>query len=363
MNANKIPCEFLMNPKDPKYDEKIRLFQGCPTIAITKKGRIFTAWYSGGTREPHIENYNLLVCSDDGVNWSKPILVIPSSKERLVHALDIQLWISPEGYLYVFWIQNNVSVEPEVRPQCGSYQPLAFVDGYMFDDFNHSQWLAICENPDAEELVFSKPKCIGDGFMRCKPTVLPNGNIMIFNYKQTVDRYAYSISNDNGQTFERYFGPNKIDTWFDEGMAYVKKDGSVRLFVRTAKGEIGEMTSLDNGITWDEPKLTGIPNPDTRFYISRTPSGRILLVNNEDNKIRKNMTAYLSEDDGETWKYKLLIDEREVTSYPDVDFYDGKIHLVYDRGRCEEKEILYVKLTEEDIINKNNVDINIISKP
>ena len=53
----KQPCKVLYKPTDPIYDENIRRFQGCPTIAVTKKGRIFIGWYSGGTKEPHIENY------------------------------------------------------------------------------------------------------------------------------------------------------------------------------------------------------------------------------------------------------------------------------------------------------------------
>ena len=65
--ASKLACEFIMNPTDERFtNEHIRNFQGCPTIAITKKGRIFLAWYSGGTREPHIENFNLIIKSDDG---------------------------------------------------------------------------------------------------------------------------------------------------------------------------------------------------------------------------------------------------------------------------------------------------------
>lgn len=66
-------------------------------------------WYSGGWMEPHIDNYNLLVSSEDGgLTWSDPLLIIPSDKERLIHALDIQLWIDPLGRLWVFWVQERV---------------------------------------------------------------------------------------------------------------------------------------------------------------------------------------------------------------------------------------------------------------
>jgi len=127
-NAKNFMCDMLYKPTDAIYAENIRQFQGCPTIAITKGGRIYMGWYSGGRCEPHIENYNILVYSDDnGKTWSAPLLIIPSCKERLVQALDIQLWISPEGKLYVFWVQNNVVVDD------GITKGHAIIDGYIFE--------------------------------------------------------------------------------------------------------------------------------------------------------------------------------------------------------------------------------------
>ena len=76
------------------------------------------------------------------------------------------------------------------------------------------------------------------------------------------------------------------------------------------------------------------------------------------------MTVYLSEDDGVTWKYKRLIDDRNNLSYPDVDFFDGKIYLTYDRERTGAKEILFLCFTEDDIMNDSYVfEPAIVSKP
>ena len=65
--ADKVACDLIMYPTDKKYtDEHIREFQGCPTIAATKGGRLYLGWYAGGTREPHMDNFNLVIFSDDG---------------------------------------------------------------------------------------------------------------------------------------------------------------------------------------------------------------------------------------------------------------------------------------------------------
>ena len=97
--------------------------------------------------------------------------------------------------------------------------------------------------------------------------------------------------------------------------------------------------------------------------MSRTPSGRILLIVNDDPKIRTNMTLCLSEDDGETWRYKTCIDTRAWVSYPDVDFFGDTVYLTYDRERTGAKEILFTAFTEEDVINGTVPAPKIVSKP
>lgn len=364
-NARTIPCDILYRPTDPRYAENIRQYQGCPTITVTPGGRIYLGWYSGGTTEPHIENYNLLIYSDDeGKTWSDPLLVIPSSKEKQIHALDIQLWTDPRGRLHVYWVQNNTQPKPDVLPTPKPNQPQVVVDGWLFDDFVHSEWEILCENPDDENPAFSAPRCLDIGFLRCKPLVLENGTWINFNYDQTETRYGYSISADEGRTYTRRYGAEKIATFFDEGMAYQKNDGTIRMMARCRFGELAETSSTDNGETWTEAKLNGITSADTRFFLSRTPSGNVLLITNDDPKVRRNMTISLSDDDGATWKYKRCIDERAGISYPDADFHNGKIYMTYDRERTGAKEIFFLRFTEEDIMNPTKPLIpTIVSKP
>jgi hypothetical protein len=91
---------------------------------------------------------------------------------------------------------------------------------------------------------------------------------------------------------------------------------------------------------------------NSRLYIGRLKSGRLLLVYNNDKKNRRrNLTAYLSNDDGKSWPYQLLLDERDDVSYPEaIEDEDGRIYVCYDRSRAGEKEILLASITEEDIV-------------
>ena len=62
------------------------------------------------------------------------------------------------------------------------------------------------------------------------------------------------------------------------------------------------------------------------------------------------MTAFLSDDDGKTWKGGLVLDERYGVSYPDgYQAEDGRIFIQYDWMR-EKGEIMLAIFREEDIL-------------
>ena len=67
---------MLITDKDllKSYTASKNLWVGIPSIEITKKGRTFLTFYSGGKTE-EIGNYVLLIKSDDGVNFSDPVVV------------------------------------------------------------------------------------------------------------------------------------------------------------------------------------------------------------------------------------------------------------------------------------------------
>ena len=357
-------CDILFRPKDSRFFESTRSFQGCPTLAVTGGGRIYMGWYAGGIREPHMNNYNVLVYSDDdGKSWSEPLLVIPSNYEKCIHAIDIQLFMDPDGRLHVMWVQNHAEPVPQFIPAPEPGKPQAVSDGYLFHDLRHSEWEMVCENPDGDVPVFSQPRFVFHGFMRCKPTFLKNGDWLCFAYDQLNNRYGYSVSSDNGITYEHFYGAEKQETLFDEAMAYEMLDGRVRMFARCSKGELAQCFSEDGGKTWTDSELSGITASDTRFFVSRLPSGNILLIHNDDAKRRSRMTVRLSEDDGKTWKYTRCIDTRDDISYPDADFHNGRIYLTYDRGRVSVREILFTSFTEQDIIEGNDIKISVASRP
>lgn len=92
---------FITNKEELKefYSEN-RIWQGIPGIAVTKKGRVFSAFYSGGIKED-IGNFVLLKYSDDdGKTFSRPIAVCYNGKET--RCFDPVVWIDPKNRLWLF---------------------------------------------------------------------------------------------------------------------------------------------------------------------------------------------------------------------------------------------------------------------
>lgn len=328
----------IMNPgiihlhPEEKFHTPHRLWQGCPTIERTPGGRLLAGWYSGGMCEPDMRNYNLLVRSDDqGKSWSEPILVIESALFPGIRCIDIQLWYDPNGKLWLFWTQ---------------------VTGWHTQEY-HETWAMTTDDADAEEIQWSQPFFVAPGFLRCRPTVLSDGRWFFCTYTRFSERYEYSITADQGKTWERCYAAVKIPTDFDESMLLEQQDGSLTLFARTANqsGHLAQCTSTDGGKSWSEATSTPFIAPSSRFFIARLKSGRILRVSNHHSKDRINMTAFLSEDDGRTWPYQLLLDNRMHVSYPDaVQDTDGSLWILHDWSRFEEKAIYLTHITEEEII-------------
>lgn len=326
-----------------------RVWQGIPGIAHTLGGRTFITFYSGGVAEDY-GNFAAVICSDNERDFSEPIAV--AFKEGDFRCFDPVLWLDPLGRLWFIW---NVMPGEEV-------------------------FASICEDPDADELVWGEEFCIGRGIMMNNPAVLSTGEWLFpiavwrtdiyfemrekgLDPDEVAGAYVYKTC-DQGKSFTRLGFVDMPDRSFDEHMVYELEDGTLRMLVRLERGHekgIGESFSRDGGLTWSKgvPALEG---PSSRFFIQKLPSGRVLFINHHNFTGRNNLTAFLSEDDGKTFPYSLLLDERKSVSYPDAQLCaDGFIRITYDRQRgcfkssLEEvytfaREILMAKITEEDIL-------------
>ncbi len=349
----------LITQPGAKYQDGARSFHMNGGITQTKGGRLWACWLNGedGPGSSCICNYS----NDEGRTWSKPKLVIdPPELANGLHrrVLIAEFWTAPNGSLWLFFDYGL----------------------HMFDG-RIGVWATVCAQPDAEEVKWSPPVRIAHGSMHNKLIVDREGTWLL-----PVELYSEQYTSWNKSGIQKYYkdfkGFPELDpergitiyasrdegkTWTvrgrqtfpvsagEEPMLLEKKDGSFWLVVRTPKG-MYQSFSYDGCKNWTAP-LPAFKNPVTRFYITKLNSGNILFVKQGtmegEEKKRNRLTAWISEDEGITWKGGLLLDERNNVAYPDgFQAEDGRIFISYEHDRLKGKksEILFAVFTEEDVL-------------
>ena len=87
-----------------------RNWMGIPAITRAPNGRLWAAFFSGGPKEPDIDNHILITTSDDdGETWSDPAIIAdPPGRTR---AYDPCLWHDPQGRMWLFYNRANLESE------------------------------------------------------------------------------------------------------------------------------------------------------------------------------------------------------------------------------------------------------------
>lgn len=332
----------------PQYDYDQLDYGMTIGIARTPRGRLWAAWVAG---DDGPKAFMVAATSDDdGATWSKPRLVIDSQAPHLPLPRSVivgNLWTDPRGRLWFFFDQT-----------------MNHYDG------RQGVWIAICDNPDAAQPTWSAPVRLCHGAVLNKPTVLANGdwllpvefpNISGKGPMQFVNAELEPLrganvyaSSDEGKTWVRRGNVRFPKPSWDEHMFVELKDGRLWMLARTGDGTM-QSFSADAGRTWTEPTFPSFKHPAARFHIRRLASGRILLVKHgktiDAHEGRSQLTAWLSEDEGLSWKGGLMLDERKGISYPDgFQAPDGTLYVSYDRNRATDGEILFARFREEEVL-------------
>lgn len=335
------PPKWIVHPSsDERYSPETRKFTGISSLAVSPEGRLWAVWYSGITPGEDINNYVVVATSgNNGETWEE-VLVIDPDGPGPVRAFDPEIWIDPDGQLWVFWAQQIRDLRRST---------------------SNGVWAITTSNPEEENPDWTDPRRLVDGVMMCKPIVLSTGEwVLPVSYWHVWEESAKMVvSNDNGQSW-RVRGAVTVPKEFrnhDEHMIIERKDGSLWMLVRTLYG-IGESTSTDRGYSWTPLIPSRIQHPHARFFIYRLNSGNLILVKHGpvDMKTgraksgRSHLMAFISEDDGYSWSNGLLLDERPGISYPDGhQANDGTIYITYDYNRRSDQKIFVTSFTEDDI--------------
>ena len=327
--------KLILNPSTTEaYSRAKRTCTGVASMAITRGGRLWVAWYSGTTPGAKIETcpnaYVVVSTSGDGGKTWKEVLALDPDSSGPLKSMDPRPWVDPDGRLWIIWhiTINGVS--------------------HLYQ--NKKAWAITADDAEKENPAWSEPRIITSGIMMNKPAILSNGDWLFAVSERktgTMNLMKALVSSDQGRTFHV---KGELEISYDlrpcEPMIVERKDGSLWMLTRSQQG-ISESLSTDGGATWSELKVQAIKHTASRFFITRLQSGHLLLVKHMGMDVdfeavgrsqRRELMAFISKDDGKTWSKGLMLDDRNGISYPDgQQTADGTIHLIWDYSRSKEQ--------------------------
>ena len=305
------------------------------TLVEALDGDLLAAWF-GGTYEGHPDVAIWLARCQNG-RWNQPIKVADISNVPLWNPVFFR---DQSGILWLFY-----KVGPTIPAWTGAY--IRSIDnGY----------------------TWSAPTYLPAGLLgpaKNKPISLSNGDILCGTSVETWHSWAcwVEISGDGGDGWRRYgpivvagesdTAPHLVSAVWDEaaGQLVLPDDhvgviqptvweyapSRLKMLMRATRrvGRICQATSNDFGRTWTPAQPTDLPNPNSGLDAVRLTDGRVALVYNPTQSGRTPLAVALSEDNGETWPHRRLLEtEPGEFSYPAIiQTSDGLLNLTYTHQR------------------------------
>lgn len=338
------PPTIQTNSDDPRNLLKNVGWMSAPAIARTQSGRLWMTVNLGGADEGPSNMFTVSRSDDDGVTWQEAVFAVDHPDCVRIH--EPLVWGTNDGRIMVSWIQS-----------------------YQWWDGRGGLWLSEIENADGDVPRMSEPVRICDGVMANPPAFEPGGRWLLpiafwKAYRSdivdiTERQYSHIYySDDFGRSVVPVGKADVTGRTFDEHSIVRLTDRRLMMIVRTEYGW-GVSYSSDEGCTWT-PGKPFRKGPSAKSCLRNLPDGSLVwAAYDTESSRRERIAVWISEDDGTTWPYRLLLDGRENVSYPNIHVCEnGTIYIVHDYDRTGAKEAILHRVTIEDIKAGKLVDSN-----
>lgn len=356
------------------------------SIVETAQGDLIAVWFHGtGERQSDDVLLQGARKRKGNAEWSEPFIMADTPD---LPDCNPVLFMDPRGVLWLFWItvQDNMWGGSLLK-----YRTSTDYDGdgppnWNWQDVIHARPVELEERflkvvdegiemygdvienfvPDMKKEVekvreMAKEKLYQRlGWMtRVPPIMLADGRMMLGLYSDVYNCSLAAFTNNWGETWSfstPIMDPDVTMLGNIQPAFAQRKDGTIMAFMRDngLPKQVRFATSEDNGHTWGQVFITGISNPGSSVDVEVLKSGNWVMICNDTLLGRHLLSAYLSGDEGATWKYSRTIEESEYEqgsfSYPSViQADDGTLHVThsYNRKEIQGSAIKHVQFSED----------------
>lgn len=225
-----------------------------------------------------------------------------------------------------------------------------------------SEWWGVIRTSSDGGKTWSEAQKMPDGFLgpiKNKPVLLSNGTLLC---PSSIEGDGWRLRMESTPDFGKTWvmgdtlprGKQKINAI--QPSILFHKDGSIQAIGRTRNRAIFSTFSKDNGKTWSDVELIGLPNNNSGTDAVTLKDGRHLLVYNhvlppgkEAKGPRTPLNVSVSKD-GIHWNAALVLEDSKISqySYPSmIQGSDGMVHIVYTWRR---EKLKYVKVDPSKLV-------------
>ena len=172
---------------------------------------------------------------------------------------------------------------------------------------------------------------------RAHPFVLDNKRLIVPLYSDGFSFSLMAITDDWGKSW-RVSNP-LIGGGNIQPSLVKRQDGSLYTLMRDngpAPKRLHQSESRDGGLTWSPVTDSALPNPGAGAEIINLRDGKWALIYNDTERDRNQLAVALSDDEGQTWKWKRYLEQDPPSPaagrfhYPSLmQARDGSLHATY----------------------------------
>jgi predicted neuraminidase len=182
------------------------------------------------------------------------------------------------------------------------------------------------------------------GWQTKNKAVFVGDRMIVPLYSDGFDCSLFAISDDGGQSWS-YSNPVLGGAGIQATIA-IGKDSLLVAYLRDngpPPNRMQRTESRDKGLTWTIAKDDILPNPGAGFDVVTLSTGEWVMVFNDTENGRHNLSVAVSDDNGKSWKWKKSI-EHDTSEKPTSSHYPAiiadsqdRIHITYSYHRNDIK--------------------------